>query len=470
MIDEHREATDAVAAATQDRNPDPAPVPAAKDTMSKDTPRDGEIQESVDPFDYAETIVRDLAVHVGSRLRDFRADLSAMHSAVVSLPETMKINALGQSIHELRERVAHLTGVVSHHAARPAEEMDRLNRAVAEMGQRLAEVGQRLGMVEAWLAKARAAGGVELPELPAPPVEQFDKIVDELHGSILKIVGAVRELQLDLRDLRIEVRNRPAGEAKAAAAPAPAPTAPAAPAADHGPQLRRLADQLVELDGRLARLSHQVDGVAAAAAQAPAAVEAAPPPAAPPPDDDVPGLASLVFGSWSRLVQPAGPEALRIAVEEVVAGLARGLREQVRAPQLPRGPGVVAVMGGRVDGRLVTAILAVEDLCGRSWTAGAELTAGDGEKPASRQPCWRGAVSAAVLAEQARPGSFAVPVVIYGNGQVSAAPSAEEVAAHAAALGAPEMGRRLIAVAASDLELPGLVRPNQVAGTLVRML
>ncbi|HYC05357.1 MAG TPA: hypothetical protein VED40_18840 [Azospirillaceae bacterium] len=474
MIDEHRETSDAVAAPPGGK---PAGDPAAKDAMSKDlstkdAPRDGEIQESVDPFDYAETIVRDLAVHVGSRLRDFRSDLAAMHSAVVSLPETMKINALGQSIQELRERVAHLTGVVSHHAARPQEELDRLNRGFGEVGTRVNELGQRLGTLEAWLSQARAAGGIELPELPAvQPVEQFDKVVDQIHESILRIVGAVRELQLDLRDLRIEVRkggNGAAGHAPAPVAPAapPAASQPSAPSFDPGPQLRRFSEQLADFDARIVRLGERVDGLSATIASA--SGETATGAVAPAPQDDTPGLASLVFAAWPRLMQPTGAEALRTALDQVIAGLARGLKEQVRAPELPAGPGLAAVMCGRVDGRLVTALLAVEDLEGRAWRGEAGTLSSEGAAP--RTACWRALLAAAAMAERARPGSFVSPIIIYGNGQMTGLPGKPEVVAYAAAIGAPELADRLLSVAAPDFTHPGLLRPGEVAGSLVRML
>ncbi|MEA1677338.1 hypothetical protein [Nitrospirillum sp. BR 11163] len=179
MTDEHRDAPGpdgdagpgSHSAAPSDAPATDAPIVDAEVVTPavQEGAREGEIEESVDPFDYAESIVRDLALHVGSRLRDLRNDLTAMHSAVVSLPETMRINALGQSIQELRERVAHLTGVVSHHAGRPAEEAERLARGVGELKHTLDDVTQRVGVLENWLSHAKAVNGVRLPDLPPAP-------------------------------------------------------------------------------------------------------------------------------------------------------------------------------------------------------------------------------------------------------------------------------------------------------------
>lgn len=421
MIDEHRQTKDA--------------LPAAQDAAGRDLPAmtalsgaavSGEIQDTVDPFDYAETIVRDLALHVGTRLRDFRDDLAAMHATVVQLPETMRINAMGQSIQELRDRVAHLTGVVSLQATRPAEEAERLGRGMNDLAQRVAGL-------EAWIAAAKRAGvqNGELPAIPLPEgglvgMEQFDRVIDQMHESFVKLVGAVRELQLDLRDLRSAVRDRGASalpRPEPAPAPLPAPVSAPTPAA-----AGRFGD----------------DG------------------------DDPAGLASLAFGVWHRLSQPAGSEALQAAVDDVLRQLSDTLPGIVRQPRVTKGSGLVAVCSGRVRGVPAVALVATEDLCGHRWTLaqdGAEMAA---EEPQGlvRTPCWRALLATAALLEQARPGTVVLPVLVYGNGWLDRTPTREEILSHGRSVVAERTAGRMIGVAAAGIELPGLLRPADVGRAL----
>ncbi|MEE3625990.1 hypothetical protein UCD39_18715 [Nitrospirillum sp. BR 11752] len=352
MTDEHRDAPgpdgDAGSGA-------PGAVPATPSADIEVAPpsapaavREGEIDEGVDPFDYAESIVRDLALHVGSRLRDLRNDLTAMHSAVVSLPETMRINALGQSIQELRERVAHLTGVVSHHAGRPAEEAERLARGVGELSNTLQDVTQRVGVLENWLSHAKAVNGVRLPDLPPGPLpEQLNSLVDHLHESLLRVVNAVRATQLDVRDLRDQVRGGvpalppPAADGKVADVKAAAPDAGA---------VQALAGRLDAVEEKLRR----------APASAPADRS----------DGGTAGLASLVFGAWPSLMRPTGAEALAQAVSSVLDSVGHLLGGTVQLPQTPQDGGLVAVATGRHRGMPLAILVGVEDSGGPPLGAG----------------------------------------------------------------------------------------------------
>jgi len=414
----------------------------------------GDIQDMVDPFDYAETIVRDLALHVGTRLRDFRADLAAMHSAVVQLPETMKINALGQSIHDLRERMAHLSGLVNQ-LSRPSEETAALNRTMGELTQRLAGV-------EGWIAAARqvSAQGGDLPAMPIPKggfvgVDQFDRVLDQVHESIMRVVGAVRDLQLDLRDLRTDVKlARPALPPPTPAAPptaAPAPSAgPVAPPAPSWPAKARA--ELDSLTQRLDLLEQR---------PVPAALPAAAPQAGgPAPLRD---LAALLFGAWDRLAMPAGPEALRRAVEEVLGHVEARLPHLLRLPQVNGGSGLVAVADGPARSAPATVLLAVEDLDGRGWRmepGGAELVpVADGPV---RVPVWRTLLGACALTQRTRPGTLVLPILIYGHGQLNAVPRRDSVLAFGQSIGAGEAAARLLCVGADDLPLPELLRPADV--------
>jgi hypothetical protein len=377
-----------------------------------------ELQETVDPFDYAETIVRDLALHVGTRLKDFRADLAAMHSAVVQLPETMRINALGQSIQELRERVAHLTGVVSHQAGRPAEELERLGRTMTD-------VSQRLATVEAWIASSRRhPGGPGGPGGPAagtaqtgtaetiPPLpdgglvglRQFDRVIDHLHESIVRVAGAVREMQLDIRDVRADLRNR--------------------------------------LEGR---------GSATIAAPAVAAVVPVPATTAAKGDD---GLAALVFATWHRLSQPTGAEGLAGTVQSVLDLLAPRLETLVRTPLVPKGSGIVGVGSGRGRAGPVAVLVATEDLCGHDWIMGGggqEMTTHEPSPGIVRTPCWRALLQTVALVERTRPGTAVLPVIIYGNGTLDRAPGPEALRSLAGSLGCTSAAARLVTVASADL-------------------
>lgn len=419
---------------TETREPEAEALPVEKRALSAAgpaAPLTGEVQETVDPFDYAETIVRDLALHVGTRLRDFRADLATMHSAVVQLPETMKINALGQSIQELRERLAHLTGVVSQQVTRYPEELDRVAKGVGELTNRVAGL-------ESWIAVARqSVAQGDTPNLPLPSGgfvghDQFDKVIDQVHDSILRVVSAVRGMQLDIRDLRGALKEQGGN----------ADPAPALPAPDPG----------------LAALSRRVEALEQAArpVPAPAAGEAA-------------ALAGLVFGAWSRLSQPSGAEALAVAVDEVLAVLATRLDHVVRPPQLAKGSGLVAVATGEGRSGPVAVLVATEDLCGRTWflgRGGAEMRSDEPDGQAARTPCWRALLSAAALAAQARPGTTVVPVLVYGNGTLDLLPSLREVTDFAQSVGAGAAAGRLVSVAVPGLELVGAVAAGEVGTAL----
>ncbi|MBP7334668.1 hypothetical protein [Niveispirillum sp.] len=423
-------------------------------------PLTGEVQDSVDAFDYAETIVRDLALHVGSRLRDFRSDLAAMHSAVVQLPETMKINALGQNIQELRERLAHLTGVVSQQVTRYPEELDRVSKSASELLNRVAGL-------ESWIAAARQtmAQGGEAPNLPIPSGgfvghDQFEAIIGQVHESILRVVGAVRDLQLDVRDIRSDLRKVPTLPAETVAAPEPAP---AVPVPDHGPALAELSRRLAALENRptpasgqaLADLERRLKALEdrpVSVAPAPVAPVAPPAPVAAAIQSDV---AALVFGAWHRLSLPAGDKALSQTVEVVSSALSRTFDQTTRSPQVAKGSGIVAVATATRGGTPITALLATEDLCGRAWTLGAdgaEMAAGaDGDKPAAvRTPCWRALLAATALVEQQQPGTKVLPILVYGHGTIDKLPSREDMAAHAGKLGVAVAAERLLVVGAPD--------------------
>ncbi len=463
MIDEHRQSPSATPATQDSGGRDVSAMGSTAGALS------GEIQDSVDPYDYAETIVRDLALHVGTRLRDFRDDLAAMHSAVVQLPETLRINAMGQSIQDLRERVAHLTGVVSLQTTRPAEEAERLGRGMNDLAQRVSGL-------EAWIAAAKRAGvqNGELPAIPLPDgglvgMEQFDRVIDQMHESFVKLVSAVRELQLDLRDLRTDVRDRLDG---AVALPAPAlltpapsrpetpPSSPPAPSIDPA-ILERLSARVAEIDGRLRSM---------------AATPVAAPVPAPSPGAAVSGdpahLAALAFGAWHRLSQPTGSDALQSAIRDVLGQLGGSLPQIVRQPQVTKGSGLVAVASGRVRGVPAVALVATEDLCGHSWTFspdGGEMAAVE-PQGLVRTPCWRALLATAAMIEQARPDTAVVPVLVYGNGWMDRLPTAEEVRAHGQAVGAAKAAARLIAVAAPGVSLPGLLHPSETADALTAAL
>lgn len=413
----------------------------------------GEVQDSVDPFDYAETIVRDLALHVGSRLRDFRSDLAAMHSAVVQLPETMKINALGQSIQELRERLAHLTGVVSQQVTRYPEELDRVSRSASELLNRVAGL-------ESWIAAARQtmAQGGDTPNLPIPSGgfighDQFEAIIGQVHESILRVVGAVRDLQLDVRDIRSDIRKAPAADMPASAEPA------AAPAPDHGPALADLSRRLAALENRPAPASGQaladLERRLKVLEDRPATPAPVAPVMAPAPAPVQADMAALVFGAWHRLSLPAGDKALTQTVEAVLSTLARTFDQTTRSPLVAKGSGIVAVATATRGGTPITALLATEDLCGRTWalgTDGAEMAAAaDGDKPAAvRTPCWRALLAASALVEQQQPGSKVLPILVYGHGAIDKLPARDDMAAHAGRLGVAAAADRLLVVGAPD--------------------
>ncbi|AUN30932.1 hypothetical protein [Niveispirillum cyanobacteriorum] len=450
------------------------------ETGATGAPLTGEVQDSVDPFDYAETIVRDLAHHVGSRLRDFRSDLAAMHSAVVQLPETMKINALGQSIQELRERLAHLTGVVSQQVTRYPEELDRVAKSASELLNRVAGL-------ESWIAAARQtmAQGGEGPNLPMPTGgfvghDQFEAIISQVHDSILRVVGAVRDLQLDVRDIRSDIRKGAQGDVAAAAAPVAA--APATP--DHGPALAELSRRLAALENRptpasgqaladLERRLKALEDQPAAEAPAPAAPAVPPAPvAAAPAQADV---AALVFGAWHRLSLPAGDKALSQTVEAVLSTLSRTFDQTVRSPQVAKGSGIVAVATATRAGTPITALLATEDLCGRTWTLGADAAdmaaPADGDKPAAaRTPCWRALLAASALVEQQQPGTKVLPLLVYGHGSIDKLPTRDDMNAHAGKLGVSAAAERLLVIGAPDQSgHTGFAQPRDLLSALTEL-
>jgi len=445
------------------------------ETGATGAPLTGEVQDSVDPFDYAETIVRDLAHHVGSRLRDFRSDLAAMHSAVVQLPETMKINALGQSIQELRERLAHLTGVVSQQVTRYPEELDRVAKSASELLNRVAGL-------ESWIAAARQtmAQGGEGPNLPMPTGgfvghDQFEAIISQVHDSILRVVGAVRDLQLDVRDIRSDIRKAPAGEAPQAAA------APIAAAPDHGPALAELSRRLAALENRptpasgqaLADLERRLKALEdQPATEAPAPAAPAVPPAPVVATPAQPDVAALVFGAWHRLSLPAGDKALSQTVEAVLSTLSRTFDQTVRSPQVAKGSGIVAVAAATRGGTPITALLATEDLCGRTWTLGgdgADMAApADGDKPAAvRTPCWRALLAASALVEQQQPGTRVLPLLVYGHGSIDKLPSRDDMNAHAGKLGVSAAAERMLVIGAPDQSgHTGFAQPRDLLSAL----
>lgn len=382
--------------------------------------------EGIDPFDYAETIVRDLAQHVGGRLRDLRQDLVSLHGAVVGLPESMRFGPLVASVQELRERVAHLTGVVTHQGARPAEEIERIGRGVGELTRSLGDLHHRLATVEQWLSAARASGGVNLPDLPpGPSIDALDKLAHDMHESLLRVVNAVRQAQLDLRDLRDEVRTgQPVGSGG-------------------------------DLAARVKALEEKLRQPTAATALS----------------DATAGLAGLLFGAWPRLAQTGGADPLSKAVTEVLGGFVHVLGATVQLPAVPQNSGLVAVASGRHRGTPMILLVAVEDLKGQRWTV--DATTGDllpgGDQP-PRQSAWRALIAAAALAERAQPGTVAVPVLIYGNGLISQAPSRQVLLAHGTEMKAPGPARRLTLVSAADLSMAGLVPADEAAANLTDLL
>lgn len=465
MIDENRQTKDA--------------VPTMQDTPARDLTAmtgqpgmavSGEVEDMVDPYDYAETIVRDLALHVGTRLRDFRDDLAAMHQAVVQLPETMRINAMGQSIQDLRDRVIHLTGLVSLQTTRPAEEAERLGRGMNELVQRVAGL-------EAWIAAAKRAGvqNGEFPAIPLPDgglvgMEQFDRVIDQFHESLVKLVGAVRELQLDVRDVRSDLR----GDGRAEPTPVAQPAAPA-PAPSWSPpgvdpaQVDRLAERLGEVEARLRALAAAPPPPPPQPSQP---IVASPPPApaqAPAALAEHAQIAALAFGAWHRLSQPVGAEPLQAAVGEVLSQLSSLVPQMTRQPRVTKGSGLVAVGAGRIRGAHVSVLVAIEDLCGHSWMLsrdGADMTATE-PQGLVRTPCWRALLATAAVLEQARPETTVVPILVYGNGWIDRVPTREDMVEHGRAIGALRAAGRVIAVSASGIGAPGLLLPSDVAGAVV---
>lgn len=435
--------------------------------------------DTVDPFDYAETIVRDLALHVGSRLRDFRSDLAAMHSAVVQLPETMRINSLGQSIQDLRERLAHLTGVVSQQVSRYPEELERVSRMATDTLNRLAGL-------ESWVAAARqtVAQGGDAPVLPVPTggfvgQDQLNAIIGQMHENIVRLATAARELQLDVRDLRSDLKSVSAGQPLPVEAAEFSPT-PVTP--DFGPALSDLDRRLSTLENAprvtagtpgpdhgpaLADLERRLRVVETAPAAAVPAPVPAPVAAAGP---AAPDLAGLLFGAWNRLAQPAGAEALAQAVDSVLNALRPRLERMSGPVTLAKGSGLVAV--GQGAGGLV-ALVATEDLCGHRWVLeaqGAEMrTLDPADRPALRSPCWRALLGAAAMAMRADPAARVLPLLIYGNGQIDSLPSREQVLSYGRQIGAVSAAEQLLMIGAADLSLPGLARPQEALNALLAL-
>lgn len=437
------------------------------------------VADTVDPFDYAEAIVRDLALHVGSRLRDFRSDLAAMHSAVVQLPETMRINSLGQSIQELRERLAHLTAVVSQQVSRYPEELERVSRMATDTLNRLAGL-------ESWVAAARqtVAQGGDAPVLPVPTggfvgQDQLNAIIGQMHENIVRLATAARELQLDVRDLRSDLKSVNAGQ------PLPVDVAEVSPtpiAPDYAPALSDLDRRLSTLENAprvtagtpgpdhgpaLADLERRLRAVETAPAAAPPASVPVPVAAAGP---AAPDLAGLLFGAWNRLAQPAGAEALAQAVDSVLNTLRPRLERMSGPVTLAKGSGLVAV--GQGAGGLV-ALVATEDLCGHRWVLeaqGAEMrTLDPADRPALRSPCWRALLGAAAMAMRADPAARVLPLLIYGNGQIDSLPSREQVLSYGRQIGAVAAAEQLLMIGAADLSLPGLARPQEALNALLAL-
>jgi hypothetical protein len=411
-------------------------------------------QETIDPFDYAETIVRDLSLHVGSRLRDFRSDLAAMHSAVVQLPETMKINALGQSIQDLRERLAHLTGVVSQQVARYPEELERVSKMTADLLNRVAGL-------ESWIASIRhSMAQGEAPTLPLPTggfvgQDQFAAALSQAHENLMRVVGAVRDMQLDLRDLRSDWRQANGQVSPPPAAP-PAPVPAVAPVP--GPHTEATGLSAADLEPLHTRLEvlHQrlktLEGKVAAPA---------------------PGsggdIASLVLAAWPRLVAPSGSETLRQATEAALQKLTARMDRVVRMEPTPKGPGLIAIGLRQRSGRYDTVLAAAEDLCGRSWSLaanGLDMTALDGERPATRVSCWHPLLAAAALLRQSEPKARVLPLLIYGNGQIDRLPPRSVLLEYGQRLGVGDAAAKLTLFGASDCLVADIVALDDLTALL----
>lgn len=411
----------------------------------------------VDPYEYAETIVRDLAAQLGARVRDFRADLAALHTAMAALPETLKLGALSQSVLELRDQLFRLSGTVAQQAQRPAEELQRV-------GGQMERLAERVAQVEAYLARKvqEGAGGSASADQAPPPggllvlKADFDRVIGQYHESMMRVVGAVREVQLDIRDAREEFRTTLAGMPAGApvdgvGAPPRLVEAPAKRA-----EIQRLADRLTEIEDRLRRPAEVSRG-------------AVPKPSAESPT----ALASLLFGAWDRLAQPLGADALKSAVDEVLSALEATLPHIVRTPRLTKGSGLVAVCSGARGETPVVALVAAEDLQGQTWavTPGAnEMSCLDNFQQKSALPTWRALLAAAALVEQTRPGVLVVPVLVCGNGGLSEAPRREDVIAHGQSVGAAGAASRLLTVEAADLSVPGMLRPAEIGPALAALL
>jgi len=168
------------------------------------------------------------------------------------------------------------------------------------------------------------------------------------------------------------------------------------------------------------------------------------PSAAPVNRDGATDLASLLFGAWDRLSQPRATDPLRTTLNEVIARFAPQLGQIVRLPECPGGSGLSAVGIGHAGSTELVALFAVEDLGGETWTLNSgstEMVAlGSG---ATRAPAWRTLLLMAALVESTRPNAAVKPVLVYGNGRLSALPGKDEIAEFGRSIGAAAAAERL---------------------------